>query len=205
MTVTDSFTDTNGTNLTAHTAVITWGKQTTGQPQIQSNQLQPKASAADQWCYDSTHTYNNDQTAQITLVVKTDTNDVSLAGAVRMATGAETGYTGYLNATSYKAQLYKVSAGTFTQLGSDAAAALVANDQLQTSAVGTSITLNKNGSAIVGPITDSAIASGVAGIYGFGTSTTQAVDDWTATGEISSGTGDGLSHGLLRALTGITF
>ena len=188
MSVVDPFTDANGTNLTSHTAVITWGKQTAGQPQIQSNALQPKAAGADQLCYDNTNSYNNDQSAQAKLVVNTDTTDKVIGCAVRVSTSAETAYFWYISqqAAHHFLEMWKIVGGATTQLGSTGAD-LVVNDVILIDATGTSITAKVNGTTSIGPITDSAIASGKAGVFGFDSSTGTAIDDWTATGNISGG------------------
>jgi hypothetical protein len=72
--------------------------------------------------------------------------------------------------------MYKAVAGSFTQLGSTAAASAV-NDVLEIDAVGTTITGKKNGVTIIGPVTDSAIATGDWGMWATGT-VTITVDNW---------------------------
>lgn len=120
----------------------------------------------------------DDQSSQVTLTILLSTTDSGPGPAVRISTSALTGYFAQANTTEIK--LYKVVAGAFTQLGSNAAAAAV-NDVLYIEAVGTAITVKKNGSIIIGPITDSAIATGNWGMWvsnGAGAET-NAMAPWT--------------------------
>jgi hypothetical protein len=94
--------------------------------------------------------------------VVSGTSDEGVGGACRIASGAQTHYLAQTNTT--QTRLYKAVAGTFTQLGSDGAAC-VTGDALRLICSGTSISVTKNGSTIIGPVSDSAIASGDAGIW----------------------------------------
>lgn len=105
----------------------------------------------------------NDQYSQFTIGSVVDTtSDEGVGPACRMASGAQTQYFAQTNTVETK--LYKVVAGTFTQLGVDGAACATGN-VLRLECVGDQITVKKNGTTIIGPITDSAIASGNAGMW----------------------------------------
>ncbi len=120
----------------------------------------------------------NDQYAKTTLSILRSTSDEGVGPAVRMASGAITMYFAQCNTTEIK--LYRVVGGSFVQLGSDAAAGAV-NDIILIQAVGTSITVKKNGTTIIGPITDANIASGDWGMWGSnptGGINPVAVDNW---------------------------
>jgi hypothetical protein len=55
----------------------------------------------------------------------------------------------------------------------------VATDVIRIEVTGTSLTVKKNGSAVIGPITDSAISSGQAGVYGLDGGENKG-DNWQA-------------------------
>jgi hypothetical protein len=123
--------------------------------------------------------------AQI-FVKSTGTGDLT-AVAGRIATGANTCYYARSNANNW--QLYKVVAGTPTQLGSNSAQTL--SDEtgytIKLEMNGSSISLWVDGSRVIGPITDTAIsAAGYAGfrMSGSGTGDSDTVghhiDNWTA-------------------------
>lgn len=210
MTVIDNFTDADNTLLTAHNTGFAWGKFTSGQQIIISNALRPNAAGADQWCFDNTNSYNNDGTNSAKVVLNSETTDESNGPGYRMSKVAETGYVLYVNNAGTKGlQMYKSVAGAFTQLGSTGPN-IVLNDIIKIEAIGTAIQAYINGVSKIGPITDSSVTSGVAGCYAFGTSTNFAIDDMTATGDISAQTltGTAIASGevigtaiLLRGLT----
>jgi hypothetical protein len=94
--------------------------------------------------------------------VVSTTSDEGVGPACRIATAAQTFYLGQGNTT--QSRLYKDVATTFTQLGSDGAS-VASTNPLRMICNGTSISLTKSGSTIVGPVTDSSIASGQAGFW----------------------------------------
>jgi hypothetical protein len=105
----------------------------------------------------------NDQYAEVIIgsVVST-TTDEGVGGACRIASGAKTHY--LVQGNTHETRIYKVVAGAFTQLGSDGPA-VATGDKLRLICSGTSISATKNGTTIIGPVTDSDIASGDAGIW----------------------------------------
>src|SRR5215469_9753045 len=118
-----------------------------------------------------------DQFSRCTLTQLNSITDEGIGPAVRIASGAKTLYLAQCN--SHEIMLYKGVAGTFTQLGSDAAAGAV-NDVIEISVVGIFITVKKNNVVIIGPISDTAIASGDWGLYGINTGGTgdTRCDNW---------------------------
>lgn len=117
----------------------------------------------------------NDQYAKVTLTTLTAASDEGVGPACRMSAIAQTAYFAQANTTEIK--LYRVVAGVFAQLGSDAAAA-AATDVLELICSGTSISVKKNGVTIIGPETDAVIAAGSAGLWGFQAAGTVAVDNF---------------------------
>ncbi len=114
----------------------------------------------------------DDQYAQLVITSVSTSTDSGMGPAVRVTSGGDAYFA---QATTSEIRLYKRVSGGYTQLGSDAAAA-TANDVLYIEAQGTSILVKKNGSTIIGPVTDSSIASGNAGIWT--TDIANAGDDW---------------------------
>lgn len=110
----------------------------------------------------------------------------------RAATGAETAYLAFGNTSGL--ELYKVVATVFTQLGTSATVPVV-NDLLYIEAKGTAIKVFLNGVQKIS-VTDSAIASGNAGLFAGDDGLHPAGDDWSGGnfGNLFSGSGkmDGL-------------
>lgn len=80
--------------------------------------------------------------------------------------------------------LVKFVGGSATALGSAAASAT--GDVLKLAVSGTSLQAYKNGVSIVGPITDATLSSGSAGLWGYGSSSSGALDSWEG-GNLASG------------------
>lgn len=89
-------------------------------------------------------------------------SDEGVGPAYRIAAGAQTHY--LVQTNTEETRLYRVVAGTYTQLGSDGAACET-GDVLRLTCNGTSISVQRNGTTIIGPVTDAAIASGSAGLW----------------------------------------
>lgn len=131
------------------------------------------------------------QYSKVTVTQIQASSDEGMGPAARIATGALTGY--FIQPNTVEVKVYKGVNDTYTQLGSDAAAG-AANDIFQIEATGTSITAKKNGSTIVGPITDSSIASGNFGLW-YGTSAAaqaHRVDTWEG-GDFAGGNSSSVS------------
>ena len=113
-----------------------------------------------------------------------------------MASGATTAYYAALRFDTFI--FWKVVAGTFTQIGA-AAGPATTNDIIRIEASGDQITVKKNGVVVIGPVTDTAIASGSAGMRFFSNAAAinnGYLDDFEA-GNITS-----LTHYTLTASSG---
>jgi hypothetical protein len=113
-------------------------------------------------CHWNADTFANDQYCQVSIASALTGNDVGPAS--RVAVSAETGYIAPI--TSGGCDVYKVIAAAFTRLGGNSTVVAV-NDVMRLEASGTAISLKRNGSAFLGPFTDSAIASGSGGMWFF--------------------------------------
>lgn len=169
---TDNFNRADGT-IGANWTTVT-GLQT---PNVHSN----AAMNGGNWTIPSGAFYNaatapDDQYAKVTLVTLTATTDEGPGPAVRWSAAAQTGYFVQCNTTEIR--LYKVVAGSFTQLGTNGPAAAL-NDVIELDVQGASLTVKQNGSSII-TATDSAIASGQFGIWIVSTAAASNVglDDW---------------------------
>lgn len=173
---TDNFNGTTGTALATYSASWTVNN---GAFAIQSNAVGSAAGGAIEgsarWNAD---TFNNNQYSQGTVL--TPTALLYIGVTVRVSTSGAT--TWYLyEVSSADRFLYKAVAGTLTELGTTPTGAS-ANDVLRLEANGTTITPKRNGTTDtqVGAVTDSAIASGSAGIGGYNTAgtTDTRLDNW---------------------------
>lgn len=104
--------------------------------------------------------------------------------AVRCAAGAATYYGLYPGgANQADSYLFKMVAGTFTQIGATGGA-WVTSDTIRLEVSGTTLTPIRNGStyATIGAQTDASIASGSAGLCGYGDESLGSVrvDNWQA-------------------------
>ena len=140
--------------------------------QIVSNAAKGTNASGRSAAYWNADAFANDQYAQ---TVVPFTGGLYDGPVVRAATGAETYYNFRPNGAS-TAILYKAVAGTFTALGSGWA--FVAGNTLKLSIEGTTLTGYINGVAQDPTQTDSALASGSAGIRFYGTGGT--LDDFEA-------------------------
>lgn len=84
-------------------------------------------------------------------------------GVICRASGASDFYQGTGSALDSK--MHKCVGGTFTELG--AGPAFSDGDTIELRVIGTSISVLKNGSVVIGPVTDTDIVSGDAGIWMF--------------------------------------
>lgn len=97
--------------------------------------------------------------------------------------------------------IYKNISGTLTVLGTANSTTFVTNDELKIDCSGTTISAYKNGSSIISQ-TDSAIASGAAGMGGWGVSGTVLFDTWEG-GNVSAGGGSVFNPYFYRSIGGI--
>ena len=174
---TDAFTGTDGTALTTYSA--NWSLNS-GNFVINTNAVAPNQLTTECGARWNADTFGNDQYAQGKLANIT-TAGQTIGVAVRAATGGAASYYGFYadGSGGGKTFLFKMVAGTWTQLGS-LGAALAVNAVLRLEVSGTTLTPKVNGStqSPPGAQTDSALASGAAGLSGYSASTAMRLDDW---------------------------
>lgn len=171
----DNFNRANAANLGANWSIPSGAN---GIP-IVSNQITEGTFPAIE--YYSAISWPNDQYVKLVLKTVSTVNDSGVGPAARVSAGGNL-YFG--QATTSEIRMYSLVSSSYTQLGSDAGAAAT-SDVIQLDASGTSLTLRKNTSVIVGPVTDSALGSGNAGIWN--TDIACTADDWEG-GDFSGGT-----------------
>jgi hypothetical protein len=178
---TDTFTGSDGTQLTAYSASWTLNK---GDFDIQSNSLASDA-ANDTIAHWNADAFNADQYAQGTVVAYTG-DWVATGVSVRCAASGETAYTVLYFHAPWK-ELGKYNATVYTSLASHDALIAV-NDIVRLEVSGTTITPKVNGvtDADLGAQTDAALASGSAGVAGNSDTTAARLDSWSG-GNLSAG------------------
>lgn len=157
---------------------------------IVSNQAADAGSPANAGARYTAITWPNDQYAQVVCKTVDTVSDSGMGPVVRATSGGDM-YLVQTNTT--ETRLYKRVSGGYTQLGSDGAVC-AADDVLYVSAVGTTITVKKNGSTIIGPVTDSGISAGSAGLWASTGSESATGDDWEG-GDFAAGSSVGSASG----------
>jgi len=190
--VTEAFTNADGTSLPTHNAA--WVDVNAGLL-ITSNSVYGSDSLGS--AYYSGETWSNDQYAQLVVVaVSSSGASRSIGPSCRQTAGAtDTAYVfaWYSTAAASQRRLYKVVAGTITELGSDTTVAS-AGEVFRVEAQGTTVRGKVNGVEIFS-VTDSAIASGVGGIRATSSNTSHRGDNWEA-GDLTAA---GASHSKLAS------
>jgi hypothetical protein len=193
----DSFTDTNGVKLQSHTPETggSWVQHTANvnELQILNNKCVQDDAGADNRVY-----YNNGTPGAADYYVQLVFRRTGTLGGgqgigvlARLSTAALTGYYFRYNEGSGW-QTYKVSAGTFTQIGSTTAVGLTLNQDytIRLDVTGDQITVTVDGVSKCGsPITDSTHSSaGKSGIrFHFGFNQFVAADDFIAVDGTATG------------------
>ena len=174
---TDAFTGTDGTALTTYSS--NWSLNS-GNFAIQTNSVHPNQSGTEcgaRWAAD---TFNNNQYSQGRLANLTTTGQ-TVGVAVRLSASGAASYYGFYadGSGGGKTFFFKMVSGIWTQLGS-LGAALSVNDVIRLEINGTTLTPKVNGATQSPPGTqsDSALASGAAGLSGYSVSTSMRLDDW---------------------------
>lgn len=165
----DAFTGTDGTDLLTYSA--SWAKPTgaTGNSRLASNRLRQTNSTA-AWYYHSGTPASADYSVNVDVYNPADGGSLTAVGpTARASSGALTAYHARVNASGPTLQLYKVSAGSFSLLGSTTSftpPSTGASKNLKLDVSGTTIGLYWDGAASADiSATDSAIsAAGSAGI-----------------------------------------
>lgn len=175
----DLFTGVDGTELTAYNASWTRHTSYTVNSQLVSNRVR-KSDVAPSAYYHSGAPASADYRVSVDIIPKEANAGMgSLAAVGRVDTAANTMYMAqYIGDTTDGWQIFKLVAGTFTQLGSTAAQALTADTtyNLKLEMIGSAVKLYKEGSATaLITVTDTAItAAGKAGFRFRGVDTPSA-------------------------------
>lgn len=192
----DTFTDTNGTTLQSHTPSGggTWTKSIGGAGvdiEIQSNQATPSGNNA--WYYHSQDPTGVEYDCQFTIKQTGSTNyAIGLVG--RCSTSAETGYLYHPGGSFH--YLYKVSGGSYTELGTYFASVAI-NDVIKLEIKDATKRVFVNGTQRISSTNNDVTAKGKAGLRGYGTSTTQYVDDWQVVEEVTTAVKDMIGNGFI--------
>jgi hypothetical protein len=175
----DDFNRANGSGLGANWTI---GTGWTGDIDISGNAAANAGSAPVLDAYNNA-TFANDQFSQCTITAINGVSDEGMGPAVRVATGARTGY--FLQCNTVEVKLYRVIAGAFVQIGADFGAAAI-SDVFKLTVSGGTLECFKNGVS-QGTRADANIASGNAGLWsGVGSGAhTAKVDDWSG-GDLSA-------------------
>lgn len=169
----DTFTGTNGTALQTYSA--NWAINSGGLV-INTNAYAPASSGNEcgaRWTADA---FNADQYSQATLTAKEGTSNFAVGVGCRHAAAGTGTYYGYYADGASSSFVFKMVAGTWTQLGA-AFGSVATSSVMRLEVEGTTLTA-KIGGVSQGTRTDSAIASGVAGVTGYSTSTAMRADTW---------------------------
>lgn len=134
-------------------------------------------------------TWPNDHYSRVTIGSLVDTaSDNGIGPAIRMAAAATTAY--FAQCNTHEINLYVVNGGSYALLGT--AGAVATGDVIELSATGTSITVKKNGSTVIGPVTDATLTTGRSGIWGSDGSNGPTINAWE---------GDATASGTVLAVT----
>lgn len=167
---TDPFTGTGDSALSANWTSLTGGGQFTA-PKLNGNEARNPVGNPGVAYYSGSlvggGSWPNDQYVEVVVgSVVSNTSDEGVGPAARVNFAGTTPTSLYFAQTNTsETKLYKwTTGGGYVQLGSNGAAC-AAGDLLRLIPNGTSISVTKNGTTIIGPVTDSTIASGSAGIW----------------------------------------
>jgi hypothetical protein len=162
----DSFTTSTDQNLTAYSA--NWSAVSLNMYVFQTPDSCCANGADESACRWSADTFNNDHYSQAVIEAIGTVNWTGVA--CRCSSSAATYYGLYPGSTGTSdSYLFKMVAGTWTQLG-PSGGAWATSDTIRLEVTGTTIRPMRNGStyATIGSQTDSSIASGWAGVCGYG-------------------------------------
>jgi hypothetical protein len=153
-----------------------WTAISDGGMAIASQQVTGTAGAVtgDTW---TASTFTSDQYSEVQVTSTQLTGTQWVGAAVRVQNGGQNAYVGIYswNSGSPVLQLFKRSAGTWTQLGSSySSGPLAAGTKLRLTVLGNSISFMVNGVQRIG-LTDSSFTGGAPGIMAYGSAT---ADNW---------------------------
>jgi hypothetical protein len=161
----DTFTRANSGNLGANWTANS-DATTTGTMGIVSNAAQPSINGNAASFY-SAAPFQADQYAQVVLNVSAlGTNTHGGGPTVRGSAGGYYRLFCSGNNIANNCQIAKVVNGTFTSLGGTTQT-MASGDLLRLEIVGNVLNAYRNGNLIIGPVTDSALATGAPGVCGF--------------------------------------
>src|SRR3982751_2712704 len=167
----DTFTAANGTALQTYNP--SWSI-TIGSFVIQSNSVKTNSFATSSIARWNADVFSNDQYSQCTLAALTiDPGGVQ----VRVATNGTTNAYGAITDVDSIVEFHKWVAGVYTNMSS--LPFMTAGNVIRIEAFGATLSVYRNGVQYGSTLTDSALASGTAGIGGFSSSNT-FLDDWSA-------------------------
>lgn len=201
--VSDSFTDTSGTALSSHTGETgaTWTKHASYSTTLvisNANRVRTDGTASTITYYASGAPASADYSVSMVLRQFTGAGHLGVVG--RVDTASNTLYRARFDGGGNVFHLQKLVAGTATLLGSYVHDMIDTEERtLKLVMQGDQISVEMDGSAIIGPLTDTGVtAAGKAGIYGFSTgsdSTGIHGDTFTAV-DIGGGGGTTVNLGL---------
>lgn len=172
---TDAFTGTSGTSLPTYSGSWTVNN---GAFAIRSNNVGGSSAGNECGARWNADTFNNDQYSQATLIGVPSTA-AAIGPACRVATGGAATYYGVYydgGASPSRGFLFKMVAGTWTQIGTNISGVAL-NSVIKIDASSTTITAYDDGVSVKSG-TDSAIASGSAGLTAYGADSTATEDNW---------------------------
>ena len=175
---TDAFTASDGTDLTTYSANWALNNGGTGSLKfsINTNAVHPNTSGNEIAAHWTADAFANDHYAKGTISNIANASYVGLA--VRAASGSTYTFYDYNGDGADGSYMSKYVSGSYTALGS-AGAVFTTSLAIELHVSGTTITPKRGGStADIGAQTDSSIASGSAGISGYGTATGSRLDNW---------------------------
>lgn len=168
--VVDTFVAADGTNVISHVGETgaTWVRHTStvgNQPAIDNNRAHVGTGTGTGMVYASGSPANADYDVSCEMTQVSDGTSQTVGPAGRINLAADTCYVVRFSDSLNAYQLFKIVAGTGTQLGSNVSATITPGDVLLLRMVGSSISALVNGAVVIGPITDAAItAAGKAGL-----------------------------------------
>ena len=139
-----------------------WTTNPTDGIQIWSNYALDNGTSYPDLAWWSANSFNNSQFASLT-VTAIQSSWQAFGPAVRVSAG--NGYGATWHDTTVL-DLRKVVGGAQSTIGTTSTVSV--GDVIRIEVSGSSITVKKNGVAVIGPVTDTSISSGAAGMYGAG-------------------------------------
>lgn len=147
-----------------------------GDIQLSGNACAGTSASSDNAAYWNADSFANDQYAQIKKLTTSNDHGPLVRGATNNCYIADT--------YSTAVDIWKNVAGSWSQVGSSISITLSANDVIKLTVTTTTLEVFQNGISR-GTRTDSALASGSAGMWAYQNSTSHEMDDWEG-GNVSS-------------------